>query len=210
MKNIIDDIDVYYTVKEKCRNSIKIKTSEFIATVIPVKNSDDVSQYLSEIRAEFVGAAHNCFAYRIGMGGHLYRYSDDGEPSGSAGKPILYVIDKFKYSDIIVVVTRYFGGTKLGLGGLVRAYSDSTESALRLCCPIPIYISEIFEITCEYDEISLIKHLIANCTISSEEFYTEKVKFIIKILKSRSSTFTDYIFSSTNGKVLPKHLKQGS
>jgi uncharacterized YigZ family protein len=210
MKNNIDDIDAYYTVKERCRTSLKIKASEFIATVIPVKNIEEVTNNLSELRSEFFDAAHNCFAYRIGNSGHIFRYSDDGEPSGSAGKPILFAIDKFNFSDILVVVTRYFGGTKLGVGGLVRAYSDSAESALITCTRLPIYITETFELTCEYDEISLIKHLIADYSVTSEEIYTENVKFIIKVLKSRSNTFIDYIFSSTNGRVIPKHYLQGS
>ena len=127
------NIDYYFTIKDVQRAEIKIKSSKFIATVSSVNSLDNAIDFLSKIRAEFFDATHNCFAYRIGWDGSTFRASDDGEPSGSAGKPILFSIQKFDVSDVIVVVTRYFGGTKLGVGGLVRAYSDAAELALEKC-----------------------------------------------------------------------------
>ncbi|MBE2188626.1 MAG: YigZ family protein [Desulfobulbaceae bacterium] len=203
MKKIIDDIDVYYTVKNTVRNAIKVKSSDFIASVCPVSNIEQANNELTKIKAEFYDANHNCFAYKIGVRGDLYRYSDDGEPSGSAGKPIYFSIGKYNYTDILVVVTRFFGGTKLGVGGLVRAYSEAAESALELCIREPIYLTETFEIRCEYTDVSTIKRLIADLSIESTETYSEKVAFKAKILKSASDTFIDYIFSSTNGRITP-------
>ena len=126
--------DFYYTIQQRERTSIKVRGSEFIATVIPVTSKDQALKELESLRSEFWDATHNCFAYRIGKGGLEFRTSDDGEPSGSAGKPILFVLHKYDVSDILMVITRYYGGTKLGVGGLARAYSDSSsESGANSC-----------------------------------------------------------------------------
>ncbi len=208
MKKCIDDIDVYYTVKSAVRNAIKVKSSDFIASVIPVTNVEQANNELSKIRTEFYDATHNCFAYKIGAKSDLYRYSDDGEPSGSAGKPIYFAIGKFNYTDILVVVTRFFGGTKLGVGGLVRAYGEAAESALELCTREPIYLTDTFEICCEYTDVSIIKRLIADLSIESSETYSENVIFKAKIFKSSSETFIDFIFSSTNGRITPVKINE--
>jgi uncharacterized YigZ family protein len=208
MKKCIDDIDVYYTVKSAVRNAIKVKSSDFIASVIPVTNVEQANNELSKIRTEFYDASHNCFAYKIGAKGDLYRYSDDGEPSGSAGKPIYFAIGKFNYTDIIVVVTRFFGGTKLGVGGLVRAYGEAAETVLGLCTKEAIYLTDTFEICCEYTDVSTIKRLIADLSIESSETYSENVIFKAKIFKSSSDTFIDFIFSSTNGRITPVKINE--
>ncbi|PKL84994.1 MAG: YigZ family protein [Ignavibacteriae bacterium HGW-Ignavibacteriae-1] len=208
MKKCIDDIDVYYTVKSAVRNAIKVKSSDFIASVIPVSNIEQANNELSKIRTEFYDASHNCFAYKIGAKGDMYRYSDDGEPSGSAGKPIYFAIGKFNYTDILVIVTRFFGGTKLGVGGLVRAYGDAAESAIQLCTKEAIYLTDTFEISCEYTDVSTIKRLIADVSIESSETYSENVIFKAKIFKSSSDSFIDYIFSSTNGRITPVKINE--
>lgn len=208
MKKLIDDIDVYYTVKTKVRSRIKVKSSDFIASVFRVNNVDEAQTILTSLRNEFFDATHNCFAYKIGDKGEIYRFSDDGEPSGSAGKPILFTIGKFNFSDILVVVTRYYGGTKLGVGGLVRAYSDAVEAALTQCTKEAIYKTVTFEIICDYTDVSTIKRLITDVAIDIQEVYADNVKFIAKILKSSSNSFIDFIYSSTNGRITPVKIEQ--
>jgi uncharacterized YigZ family protein len=203
MKKTIDDIDVYYTVKSAVRNAIKVKSSDFIASIRPVSDIEQANDELAKIRAEFYNATHNCFSYKIGAKGDLYRYSDDGEPSGSAGKPIYFSIGKYNYTDILVVVTRFFGGTKLGVGGLVRAYGDAAEAALEICTKEPIYLTDTFEIHCDYTDVSSVKRMISDISIETSEEYAENVIFRAKILKSSSDTFIDFIFSSTNGRITP-------
>ncbi len=117
--------DYYLTIQETSRTEIKIKGSRFIGTISPVVNKVNAEEILIEIRKQFHKATHNCFAYRINA--QEFRYSDDGEPSGTAGRPILSMIDKHQLQRVVLVVTRYFGGTKLGTGGLIRAYSQSAE-----------------------------------------------------------------------------------
>ena len=115
------EIDKYYTIKAAKRTEIKIKGSKFIGSAIPVNTKEEALNKLQDIRSEFYDATHNCFAWQIGHDKNDFRFSDDGEPSGSAGKPILQAIEKFNISNVLVVVTRFFGGTKLGVGGRITA-----------------------------------------------------------------------------------------
>ena len=195
------NIDYYFTIKDVQRAEIKIKSSKFIATVSSVNSLDNAIDFLSKIRAEFFDATHNCFAYRIGWDGSTFRASDDGEPSGSAGKPILFSIQKFDVSDVIVVVTRYFGGTKLGVGGLVRAYSDVAELALEKCEKQIINRTKSVKINCRYEEISIIKRLIEQWAVSFEETYSDAVEIIANIHISKVEQFAATVKSATNAKV---------
>jgi uncharacterized YigZ family protein len=108
----------------------KVRGSRHIATVAPITSEDDVAELIAEARAEFPAANHHAFAWRLGVDGARFRYSDDGEPSGSAGPPILKQIDRLELTRTVVVVSRIFGGTKLGVGGLVRAYGGAAGEAL--------------------------------------------------------------------------------
>ena len=195
------NIDYYFTIKDVQRAEIKIKSSKFIATVSSVNSLDNAIDFLSKIRAEFFDATHNCFAYRIGWDGSTFRASDDGEPSGSAGKPILFSIEKFDVSDVIVVVTRYFGGTKLGVGGLVRAYSDAAELALEKCEKQIINRTKSVKINCRYEEISIIKRLIEHWAVSFEETYSDAVEIIANIHISKVEQFAATVKTATNAKV---------
>ena len=121
--------DVYKTVKKQSQSLLIEKKSKFIANVKPVDNEDDALAFLNEMRSKYSDATHNVYAYVIDEN-NIFRYSDDGEPSGTAGMPVLDAIRKSGIVDVVVVVTRYFGGILLGAGGLVRAYSHSCALAL--------------------------------------------------------------------------------
>ena len=121
----------YRTVLGEYRAEIpKVKRSRFIATVAPLGADDDVAALVERLRGEFPDANHHCWAWRRGPAGEAFRYSDDGEPSGSAGRPILQRIDGLRLTDTVVVVTRIFGGTRLGVGGLIRAYGSAAAEGL--------------------------------------------------------------------------------
>lgn len=121
----------YRTLAAEHRHEIdKIKGSRFLATVGPASNEEEALELLGRVRRELHDARHHCSAWRFGLTGRDFRSSDDGEPSGSAGKPILAAIDGRELVDVVVVVTRWFGGTKLGVGGLVRAYGAAAAEAL--------------------------------------------------------------------------------
>ncbi|MFZ0390871.1 MAG: YigZ family protein, partial [Calditrichia bacterium] len=106
-----------------------MKGSQFIGTAAPVAGKDAAESFLENIRKEFYNATHNCYAYRIDE--QIFRFSDDGEPGGTAGRPILSMLDKYQLRGTLLVVTRFFGGTKLGTGGLIRAYSRCADEAIR-------------------------------------------------------------------------------
>ncbi|MEN9828438.1 MAG: hypothetical protein RJA11_1054 [Bacteroidota bacterium] len=192
--------DFYYTIQQRERTSIKVRGSEFIATVIPVTSKDQALKELESLRSEFWDATHNCFAYRIGKGGLEFRTSDDGEPSGSAGKPILFVLHKYDVSDILMVITRYYGGTKLGVGGLARAYSDSSSAVLELCVKIPVYSTKDIKVLCMYEDVDTVRRIIDAYAINSDSEYRDAVEFIARIPESQCEMFMTEIISATSGR----------
>lgn len=135
----------YKTIRAEALDSIVIEKSEFIAKIAPVATSEEAAAFIDSVKAEHRRARHNCYAYTLREGFET-RYSDDGEPSGTAGTPILDVIQKSGLSDVCIVVTRYFGGILLGKGGLTRAYSSAAAKA--------VAAAEL-KIMCDAREISL-------------------------------------------------------
>jgi uncharacterized YigZ family protein len=125
------DKDYYFTIEKESSAEFKDRGSRFIAYAFPVASSDDFKKRLKELKEEHPKAVHHCFAYRIGTDGNIFRSSDDGEPSGSAGRPILGQIDSKGLTSTAVVVVRYFGGTLLGVPGLISAYKTATLFALQ-------------------------------------------------------------------------------
>jgi uncharacterized YigZ family protein len=121
--------DEFLTIDATTSTEMKIKGSVFIGTLLPVPDKRSADEKIGEFRQRYYDAAHNCFAYRINLDD--FRYYDDGEPSGTAGRPILSMIDKYELMQVLLVVTRYFGGTKLGTGGLARAYGECAEMVIR-------------------------------------------------------------------------------
>ena len=122
--------DTYKSIAEPSEGLFRDNGSRFIARAYPVESEAEVKEIVAALRKEYHDARHHCYAYRIGLDGSLGRANDDGEPSGSAGRPILGQIDSAGLSDVLVVVIRYFGGIKLGIPGLIRAYKTSTADAL--------------------------------------------------------------------------------
>ena len=122
--------DTYKTIYEVSEGNIKEKGSKFIAIAIPVISEEEIKSKLDELRKEYYDARHHCYAYRLGFEKLVYRYNDDGEPSGTAGRPIYGQIVSKDLTDVLVVVIRYFGGTKLGVSGLINAYKTASKEAL--------------------------------------------------------------------------------
>jgi uncharacterized YigZ family protein len=128
----LDPSDEYLTIREKVRFKTKVQGSVFIATALPVDSAPSAQEWIGRISAEFFDATHNCFAARIRQAqGETLKFSDAGEPRGTAGKPILSAIESENLHNVLVVVSRYFGGVKLGTGGLARAYKQAAQSALQ-------------------------------------------------------------------------------
>jgi uncharacterized YigZ family protein len=180
---------VWYTVcgetmrriNDTYKTEIIINKSRFIATLCPVQNNEDMKATLEALRQAYPGANHHCHASMIGPGGEQQIASDDGEPSRTAGVPILDVIRHHDVTDVLLVVTRYFGGIKLGAGGLVRAYTKAAATVLhdaRFVRPVTL---EVHKIVFAYDMIDTIEHLMKDkATILDREF-GEHVTFDISI-----------------------------
>jgi uncharacterized YigZ family protein len=194
--------DEFKTIKSEARAETKVHGSRFIATALPVSTKAEAEQFLAGIRKEFRDSTHNCFAYRVGTDGTQFRFGDDGEPSGSAGKPILATIDKFELTDIIVVVTRYFGGTKLGVGGLVRAYGDAAEQALSKAEKLTKYKTEIIEATFPHSHIGNVMHVVSKIGAKIvDTMYDEDVHAKLEIRLSNVEELKSLLVNQTNGNI---------
>lgn len=199
--------DEFKTIKAEARAETRVHGSRFIATALPVTTKAEAEQFIARIRKEFWDATHNCFAYRIGMGGEEFRSNDDGEPSGSAGKPILAMIDKSELRNIAVVVTRYFGGTKLGVGGLVRAYGDAAEQVLLKAENHTRYITQTFEATLPHAHISNVMHVVSKLGARIVETrYDNEVHMSLEIRLSRVEELKRALMNQTGGRISLKVL----
>ena len=140
----------YKTISASSQTEFKDRGSRCIAYAFPIQSADDFKKRLKELKEEHPKAAHHCFSYRIGIDGNNYRSSDDGEPSGSAGKPILGQIDSKGLTNVAVIVVRYFGGTLLGVPGLINAYKTSTSLVLQLAPVVEKPVLANYELQFDY------------------------------------------------------------
>jgi uncharacterized YigZ family protein len=167
----MSDQEFYYTIDKTAVAEYKDKGSKFIAYAFPIKDADEFKARLAELKKEHPKASHHCFAYRLGLDGNNFRVSDDGEPSGTAGKPILGQIDSKQLVNTLVVVVRYFGGTLLGVPGLINAYKTAASLVLQLLPisqrPVEVSYKVDFDYTCMNDVMMIVKQ--TGCTIIKQE-----------------------------------------
>ncbi len=173
-------MDPYRTVTEGGDALVEVKRSKFIAAVRPVKSEEDALLFLESEKKKYYDAKHHCSAYIIRNSPQdIIHSSDDGEPSGTAGKPIMEVIGQAGLKNVICVVTRYFGGTLLGTGGLVRAYTDAAKAALENAVTAEIRLKQVFELVFDYTYTGKVDNVLKNegC-IRKDAIYTESVRYI--------------------------------
>lgn len=161
-------VDTYFTILTPGTDEIVEKKSRFIGYAQPVASEDEANAFIEEIRKKHYDARHNCYAFAIGKENTLYRFSDDGEPQGTAGKPILEVISGNQVTDICIVVTRYFGGTLLGTGGLVRAYTEAAKRALQNAGIHERKRMQITDIICTYNDSGKVQYILSSNDIMIE------------------------------------------
>lgn len=195
----------YLTIKEYTRHEIVIKKSRFITTLQRVRTEEEARQFIQEVRKEHYNATHNCYAYIVGEDHMLQKSSDDGEPSGTAGIPILEVLRKNNLTDIAAVVTRYFGGILLGAGGLIRAYGGSVSETLNYAQIIERKRMQIIEITADYADIGLLESRLDQKSIINKT-YLEKVTFEIMVPLEKVDEWEAWFVDLTNAKI-PYELK---
>ena len=195
--------DTYYTIHQRTQHEIKARGSRFLAEVVPVEQRSEAEEALTAIRKEFHDATHHCYAYRIGSKGELYRIHDDGEPGGTAGRPILTAIDRLSLTNVLVVVTRYFGGTKLGVGGLARAYGEAAELVLQAAGRKTCYIMTRCDVRFPHECISAVMRLVSHHQAKIvETHYAEQVSMRLEIRTSMAERLRADLVESTRGQLL--------
>jgi YigZ family protein len=187
---------VINTILANSSSELDVKKSKFIANIIKITNEQDAKEKLNQIRKEYSDARHNCYAYIVydnETKTKIEKSSDDREPSGTAGIPMLTLLQKNNLVNVLIVVTRYFGGILLGTGGLVRAYTDSSKQALEAAKIIELQYGEILEYCIEYDEFEYFKYICEknNIEIVKTE-YSNNIKVIIKLKEEDKSLFSTY------------------
>ena len=153
-------MDSFKTIKAPSQGIYKEKGSKFIAFAIPTNSEIQFKEGLSRIKKEYHDAGHHCYAFRIDPGGKLYRFSDDGEPNNSAGKPIYGQLLSFEVTNVTIVVIRYYGGVNLGVGGLITAYKEAAKCALNNAQIIKKEVTEPLVINFKYDSMNAIMGLV--------------------------------------------------
>lgn len=193
----------YRTIKAYTTTKFTEKGSKFIGHAVPVQNEEEAELELQNLRKTYYNATHNCYAWLIGTGTDIrYRYSDDGEPSGTAGKPIFDMLCKHNLTNTLVVITRYFGGTKLGKGGLVKAYSQSADMTLSEGNIITHNVGVKIIISCSYEDHPLILRVINTYpVIRIEQTFAENVNLLIEIDEEYIPALKTDIRNATGGRV---------
>ena len=174
--------DTLYTLATACQHSEDIKKSRFLAQAAPVQTAEQALAFVRQVGDP--AATHNCWAYRIGQD---YRFNDDGEPGGTAGRPILQAIEGQGIDRAVVVVTRWYGGIKLGAGGLVRAYGGTAAECLRLAERIPIVVLARLGLRCDFPELALLKARLRelDAEVMGESFDADGVELDLQLPESR-------------------------
>ncbi|WHY76909.1 YigZ family protein [Neobacillus sp. WH10] len=190
----------YYTVKQAGEHEINIQRSRFIAHINRAETENEAQEFIQAIKKKHWDATHNCSAYHIGEHDQIQKANDDGEPSGTAGVPILEVLKKRKLKDTVVVITRYFGGIKLGAGGLIRAYGKATSESLDTVGIVERKLTQIIHVKMDYTWLGKIeKELRASEYKIKEIHYLDIVEVEIYVDESHVQPFMDWMVELTNG-----------
>lgn len=185
-------MESYKTIEKDSMSEIEEKHSKFICNIFKVKTVEEAEEILKQTRKKYYDSNHNCYAYIINSDVVIKKCSDDGEPSGTAGSPILNVLEKNNLYNILAIVTRYFGGTLLGAGGLIRAYTLATTKAIENANIIQKEKGYIMKINITYPNIEILKYYFNKNQIHIiDSEYKENVTFIIEIKKEQKNKFIE-------------------
>jgi uncharacterized YigZ family protein len=190
----------YYTVKGNGEHEIVIQKSRFIAHVARVETEEDAQDFIQRIKKENWNATHNCSAYLIGENDHIQKANDDGEPSGTAGVPILEVLKKKHLKDTVVVVTRYFGGIKLGAGGLIRAYGKSTSEGIDATGIVERKLMKVMSTVIDYTWLGKIENELRSSVYGIKDIhYLDNVEIETYVENGEVQNFVDWMVELTSG-----------
>jgi uncharacterized YigZ family protein len=195
--------DSYLTIRNEADFELKVRGSKFIGQVRICQDKETAESILDKIRKKYHDATHNCFAYRVGPGNDMiFRYSDDGEPSGTAGKPIYDQIEGNDITNVLAVVTRYFGGTKLGTGGLAHAYSQTARETIQKAGIVEKQITERISMAVQfsdYNNVERVVHQMQARIIDSD--FTDIVRITAEIRISMVEAFKARLVDITSGRI---------
>lgn len=191
----------YRTIAERSTSRFTVQGSEFIAHAEPVETVGDAESFIREIEGEYADATHNVPAYRVRADPFREYASDDGEPSGSAGKPMLSVLKGREVENVGVVVTRYFGGTELGIGGLVRAYSQSAKDVLDSAEMVERRPQKRFTAIVDYDDSGTVRGILESEGATFEADYGVRVEFDASVPVANAEALFDRLRSATSGRI---------
>lgn len=187
--------DIYLSIAQASEGVYKEKGSKFLAFAFPVSNEEQIKAHLDQLRKEYFDARHHCYAYALGKGQHISRANDDGEPNHSAGDPILGQIRSHQLSDVLIVVVRYFGGVKLGVGGLIAAYKIAAAEAIANALILEKIVTENWQLNFKYEVMNEVMKLIKDLDLKvlSQQFDLECAvqlevrKSLLTIVEERAS-----------------------
>ncbi|MCD5002758.1 YigZ family protein [Enterococcus saccharolyticus] len=169
-------LNTYLTIKNDGQAEMEIKKSRFICSLKRINSEDEAKEFIQDLKKEHWKANHNCSAFVLGEKNEIQRSSDDGEPSGTAGVPMLEVLKKNELMDVVAVVTRYFGGTKLGAGGLIRAYAGAVSHALTEIGIVQAILQKEIYVTIDYPQLGKLQHY-----LEQQNYYTKETEFLEQI-----------------------------
>lgn len=190
----------YYTVKGYGEHEIEIQKSRFIAYIQRAETEEEAQEFIQKIKKQNWNANHNCSAYMIGENDQIQKANDDGEPSGTAGVPILEVLKKKHLKDTVVVITRYFGGIKLGAGGLIRAYGKSTSEGLAATGIVERKLMRIMHTTIDYTLLGKVENELRTSSYQLKKIhYLDRVEIEAYVKEAEAESFKDWMVEMTNG-----------
>lgn len=193
----------YKTVKQSGNKEIVIRRSRFIGHVMPVESEEEAVRFIEDIRKQHGTATHNCYAYVCGERDQWQKQSDDGEPSGTAGKPILEVIKQQGLKNIAIVVTRYFGGVMLGAGGLIRAYGDGAVAAIEAGVPVEKVLHAVIYVEIDYTWHGKVENELRGKEImTGETQFTDRVRIECLPTAEEAERFRNWITDVTQGQAV--------
>src|SRR5690625_1591982 len=195
-------METYYTVKQSGKHEVIIQKSRFIGHVSRVHNEAEAQSFIQKIKREHYNATHNCFAYITGEQNQFQKANDDGEPSGTAGIPMLEVLKRLSLTNTAIVITRYYGGTKLGAGGLIRAYSSVTSETVKHIGIVKGEQMQGYSLHIDYPLLGKVENYLSNSTSLIEHVnYSDTVELIVFVHIKNSDQFIEKITNLTSGNV---------
>ena len=202
--------DTYKTILKPSEEVLyKEKGSKFFGYAFPVTSEEIIKEHLEDLKKQHYSARHWCYAWQLGKNNEHYRANDDGEPSNSAGMPIYGQLQSFDVTNILVVVVRYFGGTKLGVGGLIQAYKTTAQMALETCRIHTKTIDEIFFVQCEYPEMNTVMRILKDENIKIVNQKLElSCEFEISVRKKDADRIFELFENTYKVKIIKEEDKQ--